>query len=105
MHFVESLGMHPGHGTVHMREITATVTERGQVTIPVEVRRLLGIKPRDKVSFAIENGQVRLVPAGYTLESAYGSVKPIARPEDFAAISKAAIEEHVEKTVRKMGQR
>ena len=36
-----------------MREITASVTERGQVTIPAEVRKALGIKARDKVSFVI----------------------------------------------------
>ena len=87
-----------------MREITTPVTQRGQVTIPPEVRRLLGIKPRDKVSVAIEDGQVRLVPARFTLQSAYGSVKPLSKPEDFKAISRDSIEEHIEKTVRKMRQ-
>ena len=34
-----------------MKELLTTVTKRGQVTVPAEVRRLLGIKPYDKVAF------------------------------------------------------
>ncbi len=46
-----------------MREITATTTQRNQVTIPAEVRRLLGLKPRDKVAFTIgDGGEVHLEP-------------------------------------------
>ena len=30
-----------------MKEITTTLTQRSQVTVPAEVRRLLGLKPRD----------------------------------------------------------
>lgn len=59
-----------------LKEIIATISERRQVTIPAEVRRILGLKPRQKVAFAIDNGQVRLVPASFTLEAAFGSVKP-----------------------------
>ena len=39
-----------------MREITTTLTQRSQVTVPAEVRRLLGLKPRDKVTFTIAEG-------------------------------------------------
>lgn len=73
-----------------MRELATTVTQRGQVTIPSEVRRRLGIKPRDKVTFRIEDdGGVRIVPQRYTLETVFGSVAPLRRPEDFEAISRA----------------
>ena len=85
-----------------MKEIVATVTQRSQVTIPAEVRRALGIKPRDKVAFEIDNDQVRLVPARFTLESAYGSVKSMATPEGFEDVSSAAKEEHAKEAVRKM---
>jgi len=76
-----------------MKEIVTSLTQRGQVTVPAEVRRLLGLKSRDKVAFAIDNDQVRLVPVTFTVESAYGSVKPRNRPEDFKALSRAAREE------------
>jgi AbrB family looped-hinge helix DNA binding protein len=59
-----------------MRELVTTMTQRGQITVPAEVRRLLGLKPRDKVAFAIEDGTVRLVPVAFTFEAAYGSVEP-----------------------------
>ncbi len=65
---------------VHMKEIVTTITQRGQVTVPAEVRRMLGLQPRDKVAFAIDGGEVKLVPARFTLESAYRSVPPLAHP-------------------------
>jgi AbrB family looped-hinge helix DNA binding protein len=73
-----------------MKQIVTTMTQRGQVTVPSEVRRLLGLKPRDKVAFSIEDDEVRLTPARFTLESAFGSVKPIKRAGDFKAISRDA---------------
>lgn len=65
-----------------MKEYAATVTQRSQVTLPAEVRRRLGIKARDKIIFAIEGDQVRLLPATFTLESAAGSVPPLGRTVD-----------------------
>lgn len=83
-----------------MKEIVTTITQRSQVTIPAEVRRVLGVKPRDKIAFTIEDGGVRLAPAPFSLESAYGSVKPVEKPENFEEISRAAKEAKAEKTVR-----
>ena len=37
------------------------VTSKGQVTIPQEVRRRLGIEPGSEVDFQVVNGDVRLV--------------------------------------------
>lgn len=76
---------------------------RNQVTIPPKVRRLLGLKPRDKVSFTIDDGdEVRLAVSAFTLESTYGSVKPSSRPEDFKEISRIAEDEKVERSLRKL---
>lgn len=85
-------------------EITTTITQRGQVTIPAQVRRVLGLKPRDKVTFTIEGNEVRLVPASFNLESAYGSVKPSQRPENFEELSQAAKDAKAEETLRKLCQ-
>lgn len=41
---------------------TATITSKGQVTIPQEVRRRLGLKQGDQVTFEIENGHTVLKP-------------------------------------------
>lgn len=85
-----------------MKEITTTITQRGQVTIPAEVRRILSLRPRDKVAFTIEGNEVRLARASFTLESAYGSVRPARSPEDFKEISRAAKEAKADKTLNKM---
>ena len=65
-----------------MKEYAATVTERSQVTLPVEVRRELGIKARDKVIFTIAEDGVRLMPATLTLETAAGSVAALGQAVD-----------------------
>ena len=85
-----------------MKEITTTITQRGQVTIPAEVRRILGVKPRDKVTFTIDGNEVRLSPPSFTLQSAYGSVKPSRRPEDFEEISRVTKAAKAEATLRKL---
>jgi antitoxin PrlF len=79
-----------------LHEFSAIVTKRGQVTIPAEVRRLLGVKPLDKVVFRIEGSSVTLAPAPFDLESVYGSVKPSHTPEDYEEIALIAREEKVE---------
>jgi AbrB family looped-hinge helix DNA binding protein len=85
-----------------MKEIITTMTQRGQVTVPSEVRRLLGLKPRDKVAFSIEEDEVRLAPARFTLESAFGSVKPATRTADLKAISRAARDEKLKRERSKL---
>lgn len=62
-----------------MRSIEVTVTSQEQVTIPAEVRLRLGLKPREKATFLLDHDAVRLVPARYTLEPAFGAVNPIPR--------------------------
>lgn len=37
------------------------VTQKGQVTIPLEVRRALGIRPGGEVEFELDDGGARLV--------------------------------------------
>lgn len=55
----------------------STVTTKGQVTIPKEVRDLLHIQPNDKVDFVVEGGRAILVPVR-TLRDLRGAVA--ARP-------------------------
>lgn len=73
-----------------VKEVTVAVTRRNQVTVPAEALRALGVKPPGKVALAIDDGSVRLAPAAFTLESAFGSVKSVASPTDFDALIRAA---------------
>ena len=45
---------------------------------------------------------IRLTSAKYTLETAYGAVKPLNNVEDFKKLKQIAIEEHVEKVIKEM---
>ncbi|SSC70084.1 unnamed protein product [Ciceribacter sp. T2.26MG-112.2] len=38
------------------------VTSRGQVTIPRDLRELVGIEPNSEVVFTVENGKLTLAP-------------------------------------------
>lgn len=37
------------------------VSEKGQVTIPKDVREILGIHPGDEVEFEKENGEIKVI--------------------------------------------
>lgn len=66
-----------------MREVLATVTSKGQVTIPAEVRRLLGVGPNTKVAFVVDpdTGSVRLQAPKYpTIESLVGAAGSLKIP-------------------------
>lgn len=63
-----------------MKELLASVTSKGQVTIPAEVRRLLGVEPHDKVAFIVEEDQVRLTRRGSVVEQTAGALKSDRAP-------------------------
>jgi AbrB family looped-hinge helix DNA binding protein len=39
----------------------ATITSKGQITVPVEIRRTLGVKPGDKLRFEQQENGIRVV--------------------------------------------
>lgn len=60
---------------------TATVTSKGQITLPAEVRRSLGLKPGSRVAFVlVDEGTYELVPATGTVRSLRGRVPSPATP-------------------------
>ena len=66
-----------------MKESSSTITTKGQVTIPAEIRTALGLKPRDKVTFVFDQGEVKIEPSSSTLRAGFGAVKSREKPEDF----------------------
>lgn len=55
-----------------MRQYVSTVTVKGQVTIPSEIRRLLELSSHDKVAFIVDDGEVRIAPATSVVERTAG---------------------------------
>ena len=56
----------------------AKITSKGQVTLPLEVRRLLGVRPGDRVLFESNKGGVRVRPV--RAESQFEKYRGIGNP-------------------------
>jgi AbrB family looped-hinge helix DNA binding protein len=83
-----------------MNALETTITRKGQVTIPVEVRRALDLKPKDRVVFELEEGVAKIKPASSKLLAGFGAVTPKKRPEDFSQV-RAQFEKAVAEEVSK----
>jgi AbrB family looped-hinge helix DNA binding protein len=85
-----------------VQEIISTITSKGQVTIPAEVRRRLGVGDRDKIAFILEDsGEVRLtVPHYPTIQSLRGVAGSLPRPMTWQEIKEIAQEERAEDMAR-----
>jgi len=69
-----------------MEELYSVVTRKGQITLPVEIRRALGIKEGDKVELSLgDAGQALVIlrPVRSIAEVTFGAVAPRKQPEDF----------------------
>lgn len=93
-----------------MREYVATVTSKGQMTLPVEVRRRLGIDAGDRVTIRVgRDGADAELRRLEDVESVFGSIPPpshLADREqgDFGDLIEAAMSDHVDEFVRRMGE-
>lgn len=85
-----------------LQEHLRSVTSKGQVTIPAEIRKRLGVNPGEQVVFRVLGDRVELAAAPMNLADAFGSVEPLQRPEDFEALREKAMDEHSEKVLREM---
>ena len=73
----------------------ATITSKGQITIPKEIRALLDLKAGDKVNFiSVEDGNVRFIPVKKNVTSLKGSVPKPAKPVSI---------DDMNDTIKKMG--
>jgi antitoxin PrlF len=55
---------------------TATITSKGQLTIPVQVRKALGVDSGDRIEFVeLAKGQFAIIPATRSLQELNGLFK------------------------------
>jgi antitoxin PrlF len=80
-----------------MKEIIATITSKGQVTIPAEVRKYLGVMANDKIAFVIDDqGTVRLKVLRYpTVASPSGAAGRLKKPLSWQEIQQIAYEDRI----------
>ncbi len=55
---------------------SSSLTVKGQVTIPADIRNQLGLQPGDKVGFAIEDDHIILFRKENNIEAAFGICHP-----------------------------
>ena len=68
----------------------ATVTSKGQITIPAQVRKRLGLRPGSKISFEECNGAYLIAPADADpLEKLWGCLRHDGPPVTVEAMNRA----------------
>ena len=71
---------------------TATVTSKGQITIPAAVRAALGVEAGDRVEFVqVEPGHFELVAATQSVTALKGLVRKPVTPVTIEAMNEAII--------------
>ena len=78
-----------------MKEFISTITSKGQVTIPAEIRKYLGLKTNDKIAFMIDSeGIVRLRVLRYPdIASLRGAAGTLNKPLSWQEIEEIAQED------------
>lgn len=57
---------------------TATMTSKGQITVPIEVRKAMGLDSGDKIDFfEVEKGQFRMVPRTASIRDLEGCISKL----------------------------
>lgn len=81
------------------KETISTISSKGQVTLPVEVRRHLRVKSKDKVAFVIEpDGEVRVTQVKYpTIRSLQGAAGSLKQPIEWKKLREQARQERIDK--------
>src|SRR3954468_10424382 len=77
-----------------MQERLSVVTRKGQITIPAEFRKALGLKQGDKVAISLEEGEVRLSPTESVVArtaSIFKTDEPPKSAEELRVIAEEAI--------------
>ena len=59
--------------------LSSTISSKGQITIPLEIRQRLGLKTGDRVAFVVEQGRTIIRPARRNENSfeKYAGVLPV----------------------------
>ena len=72
---------------------TATLTSKGQITIPADVRRVLNVQTGDRVEFVqIEPGRFELVAATHSVRELKGLFGRAARTVSIDEMNRASAE-------------
>lgn len=89
---------------IAMKELTTVITRKGQVTLPAEIRRELGLKRGDKIAFVMDKGEVRLMPSTSVVQRTAGAFKTDRLPLTAEELRVAAERATGEEAAQRMGE-
>lgn len=78
--------------------ITTTLTQKGQITIPKIFRDLLELSPADNLVISLEEEKIVATPVKSDILSLYGSVKYTGKPVDLEKLRRQTIKSMAENT-------
>ena len=89
-----------------MSEYIARVTSKGQITLPAGLRRQLGIREGDSVTFLINEQTAILEKNKYTVDSVRGIIPtpPHLVGRDIDEIIEEAMADHADEVIERMRQ-
>jgi len=78
------------------------LTNKGQTTIPKDIRKLLGLKPNDKILYLIEGEKVVLRPLKGNILDLKGSINIKEKPIDFKRLREETKKKVAQKIIKGM---
>ncbi len=84
------------------RRYTSSVSPKGQVTLPIEVRRQFDINPRDHVIIVVVDGEIHLRPEASSFESVFASVPALPFAYEDGDLERIAKDERARAFAAKM---
>jgi len=80
-------------------EFVGSVSSKGQITLPLAVRKDLGIK--DTVIIRVDKGEIKVSPTTVTFLDSFQAIPALKKPLSFAEIREIAREEHAQEAMQK----
>lgn len=78
-----------GHKTYY----TSSVSPKGQITLPADVRKALEIEPKDVVVIVFEDGKIQIESAKARLRAVYQSVPALDPLGEWSELTRSVWEE------------
>jgi antitoxin PrlF len=79
------------------QEFESSVSPKGQITLPIEFRKKLGVHTKDKVLLKLEDDGIKVVPTRSKIDELFGSIPPLPKPLTLAEMRQVYQDELAQK--------
>ena len=85
-----------------MQRWTSSLSPKGQITVPIEVRRKLGLSPKDPVNIVMDGDVIRIESPLSRLRASAGIAGRLPNPMSWDELRTVVREERAEAYIEKM---